>query len=728
MQTIQNPLEGITYLDERRAAGYLASGAWKDATIGDALRATAARFPERMAFISDERSVDYRELDETTDRLAAALLDLGLRSGDRAIFQMGTTIETVLALMACYKAGIIPVCSVPQHREVEIGQLTEHAGARGYFVQADFSSFDLVGFARQMAERHASLEHVVVARAASSQGLTTLESLIANMPLNKARDRLRDVPVGPRDVLSFQLSGGTTGVPKIIPRFHAEYLGHSAGWMKQYRVTPDSRVIWSLPLLHNAGQLYAFIPAISAGVTTVLMPKVDIRRMLELIETHRVTHALSIGPIAPQMMAYTDIAKHDLSSLKLFATMSRADHLESHLGVPCSNLFGITEGLLLGTGGDMPEFARHHTQGASGCPEDEIKLLVPETETEAAPGQMGELCFRGPSTLPGFYHAPDVNAKAFTSDGFYRTGDMMTAHVVDGCTYYAFEGRLRDNVNRGGEKIGCEEVEAFVSMHPAVADAKLVAMPDPFYGEKGCVYIIARPGHEAPDVKTLGAFLVGKGLAKYKCPERVETIGSFPLTRVGKLDKPALKARITATLAEEQRALTEPATTQPVMPWVISTEYVTNTTPLTIRRRVKWGECDPAGVVYTVTFAEYVISAAELFYGSLYSTTPQKAKRDKGFGTPSRALNFDFRLSLRPDDEFDMTVTVTDIKSRTFVLDITARTPAGDIIFVATLTPVCVARDERRSIELPAEFREALLRYQRASAPTATSLNTRTQP
>jgi acyl-CoA thioesterase FadM len=142
------------------------------------------------------------------------------------------------------------------------------------------------------------------------------------------------------------------------------------------------------------------------------------------------------------------------------------------------------------------------------------------------------------------------------------------------------------------------------------------------------------------------------------------------------------------------------------------TEYVVSERPLVIRRRVKWGECDPAGVVYTPIFSEYVISAAELFYGSLFNTTPQRAKNEQGFGTPSRALSFDFRRSLRPDDSFDMTVTVADIHSRTYVLDITGRTPEGHVIFVATLTPVCVARDERRSIDIPAAFRAALEQYQ----------------
>jgi non-ribosomal peptide synthetase component E (peptide arylation enzyme) len=273
--------------------------------------------------------------------------------------------------------------------------------------------------------------------------------------------------------------------------------------------------------------------------------------MLDLIAEHRVTHALSIGPIAPQLMAYPDIASHDLSSLKLFSTMSRADSLEKHLGLPCSNLYGITEGLLLGSPADAPDAVRHATQGSSGCADDEIRLFKPTLDELAPEGEVGELCFRGPSSLTGYFANPQANQSSFTRDGFYRTGDMVKAHRIDGVLYYSFEGRLHDNVNRGGEKIGCEEVEAHVSQHPAVSDAKLVAMPDPFYGEKACVFIIPRPGHQAPDVKELAQFLIGRGLAKYKCPERVESLEEFPLTRVGKVDKPAMKRRIAQMLEQE---------------------------------------------------------------------------------------------------------------------------------------------------------------------------------
>src|SRR3989441_4083906 len=535
MAAIEHRLDGVAYCEASNATAFFEAGAWIDSTVGQALRDPARRMPDKPAFISDATRVSFAELDALTDRLGAALLALGLRPADRAIFQMGTTVETAVALLACYKVGIVPVCAVPQYREVEIGQLATQCAPRGYFVQADIGNFDLVAFAKQMLQRHPAIEHLVVARSAADPGANQLEKLIERMPIERARQILEKVRVGSQDVLSFQLSGGTTGVPKIIPRFHAEYLGHSAGWMRCYGVGPQDRLIWSLPLIHNAGQLYSLMPTVAMGVTSVLMPKVDIGKMLELIEHHRVTHALSIGPIAPQLIAYPDIKKHDLSSLRLFATMSRADALEAHIGVPCSNLFGITEGLLLGCGAEAPASARHHTQGASGCSLDEIRLLHPESEEPVRPGEMGELCFRGPSSLRGYFNAPEANRTAFTSDGFYRSGDMMTARVIDGRTYYAFEGRLRDNINRGGEKIGCEEVEAFVSMHAAIADAKLVAMPDAFYGEKGCVFVILRPGQAAPSTKELADFFVAKGLAKFKCPERAETIEAFPVTAVGEL-------------------------------------------------------------------------------------------------------------------------------------------------------------------------------------------------
>lgn len=554
MSDIRYPIEGVIYHRPERARQYFASGAWQRTTVGAALHATAVRCPQRTALITDEGSLTFQELDEQTDKLAAALLTLGLAPSDRAIFQMGTTLETTLALLACYKAGIVPVCSLPQHRALEIGQLTRQTRARGYFIQADFGKFDLPAFAASILAASDTLEHLIVARGDTPHGVS-LRALVESMPLGQAQRVLAEHGPGCEDVLSFQLSGGTTGMPKIIPRFHAEYLGHSLACARRYDMQEDERIIWSLPLLHNAAQVYVLIPVIAMGVSAVLMPRVDVPRMLELIELHRVTRAMSIGPIAPQIMAFPGLANYDLSSLRLFTTMSAADRLEAHLNVPCSNLFGITEGLLLGSPAGASEYARHHTQGRSGCPEDDIRLLTPGTEEPVPDGQMGELCFRGPATLPGFFDAQEANATAFTSDGYYRTGDMMTARTVDGETCYTFEGRLRDNINRGGEKIGCEEVEALVGTHPAISEARLVAMPDPFYGEKGCIFLIVRPGHTAPGLAELADFLTTKGLAKYKCPERIELLDEFPVTKVGKLDKAALR-QLVAEMVNREAAQT----------------------------------------------------------------------------------------------------------------------------------------------------------------------------
>jgi non-ribosomal peptide synthetase component E (peptide arylation enzyme) len=554
MAGIHFRMNGVAYCDPARAQQYLHSGAWIDRTYGEALAETAKRLPNKLAFISDERSITFRELHEQSDRLAAALVRLGLERGARAMFQMGTNIDTALTLSACYKSGVIPVCSLPQYREVEIGKLADLSLPQAYFVQADMSRFDLVEFAQTMCREHASFQHLIVARGDAPDGAQSVSALVESISLAEAREVLAGVEIGSEDVLSFQLSGGTTGVPKVIPRFHAEYLGHSVAWSKHVEAGEEATLVWSLPLLHNAAHLYALVPTIAMGQTTVLMPSVDVVRMAQLIEDHRATHAVSIGPVAPQIMTNPAVLKHDLSSLKLFFCLTRAESLQSYIGVPCSNMYGTTEGLLIGSGPSVDEYVRHHTHGCSGCEHDELVLLDPESETPVEPGQAGELCFRGPSSLRGYYNAPEANASAFTSDGFFRTGDMMRAHGVDGKTYYSFEGRLRDNINRGGEKIGAEEVEAFLSQHPAVLDAKLVAMPDPVYGEKGCAFLILRQGHPSPTIPEMIDFLCSKGLAKFKCPERIEVVEEFPVTRVGKVDKPAMRRVITSILESETAA------------------------------------------------------------------------------------------------------------------------------------------------------------------------------
>ena len=554
------PIDGVVYPTPDEADLYRRCGAWNPLTAGDALRATAAKVPSKDAIVHDGNRLTFAEFNSASERLGAALLDLGLHPGDRAFFQMGSTIETAIAILACAKAGLVPVCSLPQHRAVEVTALAERSEPRVYFVQADFGRFDLVSFAADMASRH-GVQHLIVARGDRQRDGSFLqfEDLIGSLSPEQAQARLSGVAVDVADVLMFQLSGGTTNVPKIIPRFHGEFLGTARANAARSEMDRDLVALYAMPLIHTAGLIAMLYPCILLGGTCVLMSRMNAKAFFTLVERERVTHSMSIGPAASQMLEYRDIHNHDLSSLRLLVNFDGSEAMERHVGVPCMNVYGIGEGLIISPRPDSPKEIRYQTVGWPLHQTDDIRLLEPGTERPVNPGEVGELCFRGSSSIRGYFRLPEVNKVIFTSDGYFRTGDVLTVEQVLGQTCYRFRGRIKDNINRGGEKFGAEEVEAIIIKHPRIIDAKVVAMPDRVYGEKACAFLIMAPDAAALSVKELGEFLINEGLAKFKLPERIETIDTYPLTRVGKVDKQALRIHIAGILVREQ-AVTQVST------------------------------------------------------------------------------------------------------------------------------------------------------------------------
>lgn len=547
------PIEGVVYPEPAAAERYHHGGAWSSVTAADALRAAAIQAPDKCALVCEGQRLTYEQFDTGSDNLAAALLDLGLNPGDRALFQMGSVIETAIAVLACAKAGIIPVCTLPQHRAIEITALAERSQPRAYFVQADFSAFDLVQFASDMASRQ-GIPHLIVARGhmRANGGYLEFERLIGSQASEQARARLAAVEVSIGDVLMFQLSGGSTNVPKIIPRFNGEFLGLAAAWARRTSMDADSIVLYALPLIHTAGLVSVLYPSILLCGSCVLIQRMDAKAFFTLVEREHVTHSMSIGPAATQMLDYDGIRNHDLSSLQLLTNFHGSEVMERHVGVPCLNIFGIGEGLIMSSEIGSSEDIRYNTVGWPLSPFDDVRLLEPGTERDARPGELGELCFRGPSRTCGYFGMPEVNRVSFTSDGLFRTGDVMMSQVIGEQRCYSFRGRIKDNINRGGEKFGAEEVEVIIGRHPHVLEAKVVAMPDRVYGEKACAFLIMSPGARLLTVKELGEFLVGEGLAKFKLPERIESIADFPVTRVGKVDKQALRDLIVEIFAREQ--------------------------------------------------------------------------------------------------------------------------------------------------------------------------------
>jgi non-ribosomal peptide synthetase component E (peptide arylation enzyme) len=549
MMYAQFPIKGVVYPSETEIVAAIKHGCSLEKSAGDLVRHRASSLMHKPFLISGKGTTTYSQFDESTEILAAALLNLGLLPGDRAIFQMGTVEETLIALFGCYKAGIIPVCTLPQHREQEIAAMIKLTAPRAHFIQSDFStSFDLFEFATEMAGRYGSVEHIIPTDISS----ISLHNLARSVDYNMARERLSDIKVNARDVLTFQLSGGSTGTPKIIPRFHGEYLGQANGIVGRYLLESADIAIWPLPLIHNAAMVMVIFPILLSGGTIVLQHRFELHAFLKAIETHKVTFAGSIGPIAQSLLDYQDLSTHDLSSLRMFFALDRADAIERHLNVPTANLYGITEGLLMTCRPDDPSEIRLSSSGYPTGIDDKIRLFVPDSEKPIENGSEGELCFRGPHTIRGYYNAPQINAESFTSDGYFRSGDLVRISSHNGKTVFTFLGRLKDNISRGGEKIAAEEVERMVVMHPTIVDAKVVAMPDRLLGEKACVFVVVRSGQRSPTKRELSAFLTEGGLARYKHPERIEVIKEFPLTRIGKVDKAAMRQLVAQRLAEEE--------------------------------------------------------------------------------------------------------------------------------------------------------------------------------
>ena len=457
-----------------------------------------------------------------------------------------------MAWYGALKAGLIPVATLAAHRRHEISQVSARTGAAAHLVEADYAAFDLVTFAREHQADSPTLRCVITAGAAApAPGLTRLEDLGRGVDPAAAREMVETVQAGldPDDVAVFQLSGGTTGVPKVIPRRHAEYWYNARAYASRLGWDERSRVAHLIPIIHNAGIVCGVHAPHSAGAC-LLLGTPDAEASLPLLISEKVTDIL-VGHAHYQAVADRGLASLAGSARRLVLSGAKVPpemfaRIEA-LGVWSGQLFGMAEGFMALTEIGAPRAARQSTVGTSLSELDEFRILGPATEEELPDGVTGELCCRGPYTLPGYFDAAEHNATAFTSEGFYRTGDLATVVTVDGTRYLSIDGRIKDVINRGGEKINAEEVELLLARSPAVAQAAVVAMPDPRLGERSCAYLVA--AGQPVSLDEIREHLAGLGVAKFKWPERIEWIDELPRSNVGKVDKKTLRQRIAAIVS-----------------------------------------------------------------------------------------------------------------------------------------------------------------------------------
>jgi len=535
------PMPGVVYPNQKDLERYVAEGALGFETLVDSFRKAAAEHPSNIALLGPGLRMTYAELDAKSNRLAAALLETGLMPLDRVVFQLGDSEQLIMAFLACLKAGLIPICTLAAHREREIGYLANLAEAKLHIVQGDDPKFDGIAFARKMRDATPSLKWILQARGEPQTGVLHLEQLIESVSEAQALARLEEVVLDPFQVAVFQLSGGTTGVPKIIPRFHNEYLYNMravADWLG-YR--SDDVLFMPQPMVHNLNMGCCFGPILMRGGTVTVAPDLHPETLISLIETTKPTWLMLGGPIVARIESAIKTGRIDLSNARGVIAANSAPKLRALLGVAVYHIFGITEGVIMFTHAEDPAEALDTTNGRPVSTWDEVRILVPGTETTAAPGEIGEPAFKGPYTIHGYYKAEERNRETFTSDGYYKSGDLMQAKSIGDKIYYVFCGRLKDLVSRAGEKINCEEVEMAVAGHPAVAAVVAVPYPDPVYDERLCAVLILREGFTTPTVKDLGAYLQEYGMAKFKWPERIEVVSEFPLTASGKLSRQGLR-------------------------------------------------------------------------------------------------------------------------------------------------------------------------------------------
>jgi len=534
-------LPGVVPFPPEFAVRYRAKGYWRDRSLRDEFAEVWKRFADRVALIDGNRRYTYADIDRITDNLALNLLELGLKPVDRVVPLLPNVAEFVLLYFALQKIGAIPVAALVTHRYSEITQFVNIAQATTCIYPERVGDFAFGSVIKRIADENPCLKLRLVLGQPGA-GEESLTELIEK-PAKLSKRRLADIALDPTDPCIFQLSGGTTGIPKLIPRTHNDYAYNSKTAASVCEVGADSVLLVALPIAHN---LPLACPGIQGfffnGGTVVLSPTMRPEDMFPLVEKHRVTHIKVVPALLIRLINSPEVRRYDTASVRII--QSGGQRLQPEVRLKTRELiptafvqenFGMSEGMLFFVRRDDPDDVRLETVGRQISPDDEVRLLD-DDDSEVAVGEIGELCTRGPYTLRGYYGAAEHNKKAFTSDGFYRSGDLMRRHPSGN---YMVEGRKKDLINRGGEKISAEEIENLILQHPAVQNVACIPVPDPDLGERMCACVIAQKGRDLT-LDELVKFLVAKEIAKFKLPERLQLMTEFPLSTFGKVSKKAL--------------------------------------------------------------------------------------------------------------------------------------------------------------------------------------------
>lgn len=513
---------------------------WERISLGEWLYSCAVRYGEKIAVVDSETELTYNELDDRVNKLASALYKIGIARGDKVIIQLPNRVSFVICFFAVIRVGAVPILALPAHREAELEGIIKVAEPKAYIVAERYQGYEYLSMAASMKIKYACLKAIVV------DGEGGGDYLLKNLEAAKREFEAVDGYVA----AVLLLSGGTTGLPKLIPRTHTDYLYNARMSAKRCELDSDTVYLASLPVAHNFPLCCpGLIGTMDVGGTIVLCKTTSPDEILSLITEKKVT-ITALVPImvsmCMEMMECDD--DFDISSLRVLQVGgamledSQADKIIENWPCKLMQVFGTAEGLLSFTKISDSDEIVTHCQGTPISIADEVKI-VDEDGNEVTNGEYGELLSRGPYTIDGYYNAKEANEVSFTQDGYYKTGDRAT-WTAEG--NIRLGGRLKEQINRAGEKITPSEVEMYLCRHDGIKEAAVVGVPDNAFGNRNCAFIMTEDEKEFTG-EEIYRFLKGQGLAEYKIPDQVECIDSWPLTSVGKIDKKAL-----VTIAENR--------------------------------------------------------------------------------------------------------------------------------------------------------------------------------
>lgn len=547
------PIEGFTPYPSDKARLYREKGYWLDLTLGDILDRAARTLPNKEAVWDQRVRVTYAQLKEKADRLAIGLLEMGIQKDDRIVVQIPNWVEFLYLYFAMAKIGAIGIMALPAHRAREIEYLCKLTDAVALAIPDRLRDFSFTEMAREVRPQTPALKHVLVAGDSVPQGMVAMKELL-DRPREReyGADYLQRFRPHPDDVATILTTGGTTAMPKGVPRTHNDYIANSIWSGRRVSRHADTPILICTPIAHNAALMLSVGVAVVNGARMVMIPRHDPEEVCRVIQQEKIVTTILMPTQAIDVLGFSGRDKYDLSSWRDF--VCGGSHVppelvreaKDKLGCAVHNFFGMAEGPSTSVSLDDPFDVVCETVGTPCCPDDQMKIVGDEGR-EVPQGDVGELLFRGPHTFYGYYKAPAVNKDAFEPDGFHHTGDYAR---IDHRGRLQIVGRKKDIIIRGGENISSFEIEELLQEHPKVENVAVIGMPDKRLGEKVCAYIKTAPG-ENISFQEVVDFLMAKQIAKFKLPERLEIVDEFPLSNVGKILKRDLGEDIKCKLEAE---------------------------------------------------------------------------------------------------------------------------------------------------------------------------------